>query len=238
MRIAVLDEDPTQLELIQQTLGAADHDCHGYKDTKALLRGLRRESFDLLVIDAKSPDYVALETMRWARVNLLDRLPVLYISERTSEADIVEALVCGADSLMSKPIRAGELRARVDALLRRSYQRSAAESEFVHGRYHFDLTLAVASVDGSAVTLKRREFDLALFMFRNIGRLLSRQHVLEAVWNGEVEVSSRSLDTHVCRLRTKLGLTPDNGFKLAAVYGVGYRLEAVTRPTEATSATV
>jgi DNA-binding response OmpR family regulator len=227
MRVAILDDDPTQFQLIQQALDTADHDCHGFPDAKALLRGLRLESFDLLVIDTKSPDRAALDMMRWARANLLDRVPVLYISERSSEADVVEALVCGADSLMSKPIRAAELKARVEALLRRSY-RHAAGDEVLHGRYHFDATHSVATVDGTAVALKRREFDLALFLFRNIGRLLSRQHVLEAVWNGEVEGASRSLDTHVCRLRNKLRLTPDSGLRLSSVYGVGYRLEVVT----------
>jgi DNA-binding response OmpR family regulator len=232
MRVAVLDDDPTQLELIQRTLDAADHDCHGFSDAKALLRGLRLESFDLLVIDTKSPDRAALDMMRWARANLLDRVPVLYISERTSEADVVEALVSGADLLMSKPIRPAELKARVEALLRRTY-RHAIGDEVTHGRYHFDVTRSVARIDGSAVTLKRREFDLALFLFRNIGRLLSRQHVLEAVWNGEVEGASRSLDTHVCRLRNKLRLTPESGLRLSSVYGVGYRLEAVTPPVRA-----
>jgi DNA-binding response OmpR family regulator len=229
MRVAVLDDGPIQLKLIQQTLDSADHDCHGFPDTKALLRSLRLETFDLLVIDWKGPDNAALEMMRWARANLLDRVPMLYISERSSEADIVEALASGADALMSKPIRAAELKARVEVMLRRMY-RHAGGDELTYGRYHFDATNGVVTVDGSAVTLKRREFDLALFMFRNVGRLISRHHVLEAVWNGEVEVSSRSLDTHVCRLRTKLGLTPENGLRLASVYGVGYRLEVVPIP--------
>jgi DNA-binding response OmpR family regulator len=67
-----------------------------------------------------------------------------------------------------------------------------------------------------------------VFLFRNIGRLLSRKHLLEAVWGIEAEVSSRSLDTHISRLRGKLGLTPDNGYRLSAIYSVGYRLEAVS----------
>jgi DNA-binding response OmpR family regulator len=226
MRVAVLDDDPTQLALIQQTLDAADHDCHGFPDTKALLRSLRLESFDLIVIDSKSPDGAALEMMRWTRANLLDHVPILYISDRQSEAEIVEALASGADALMTKPIRPAELKARVEVMLRRTYG-DAADDVLTHGRYHFDATGGVATIDGCTVTLKRREFDLAFFMFRNIGRLISRQHVLEAVWNGEVEVSSRSLDTHVCRLRTKLGLAPESGLKLTSVYGVGYRLEVV-----------
>ena len=72
-----------------------------------------------------------------------------------------------------------------------------------------------------------REYELALFMFRNAGRLLSRAHLREAVWGQGPDASSRSLDTHISRLRTKLDLRPRNGFLLSAIYGLGYRLEAI-----------
>ena len=94
-------------------------------------------------------------------------------------------------------------------------------------RYLFDPATAQIRVGEQNVVLKQKEFDLAVFLFKNIGRLLSRKHLLEAVWGIEAEVSSRSLDTHVSRLRMKLGLMPENGYRLAAIYSVGYRLEAV-----------
>jgi DNA-binding response OmpR family regulator len=208
------------------------HDCHGFTDSKSFLRALRRESFDLLVLDWQLPDVSGIEVLRWARENLAERVPVLFITNRSAEADVIEGLAAGADDFMIKPIRVGELMARVKALLRRAYhQQSPTELSF--GRYAFDVAGNQLLVEGEPVSLKQKEFDLALFLFQNMGRLLSRKHLLEAVWGIDGEVSSRSLDTHVSRIRTKLGLNPENGFRLAAIYSVGYRLESIGTPAGA-----
>lgn len=234
MRVAALDDDATQLELIQRTLASMGHDCHGFTDSRSYLRSLRRESFDLLVLDWQLPDISGLEVLRWARENLHERVPVLFITNRSAEADVIEGLAAGADDFMVKPIRVGELIARVKALLRRAYYQQTP-NELAFGRYKFDVAGAQILVDGAPVVLKQREFDLALFLFQNMGRLLSRKHLLEAVWGIEAEVSSRSLDTHVSRLRTKLGLHPEHGFRLAAIYSVGYRLESIATAANSAS---
>ena len=237
MRVAALDDDAIQLELTQQTLASMGHDCHGYTDSRSFLRALRRESFDLLVLDWQLPDITGLEVLRWARENLQERVPVLFVTNRSAEADVIEGLAAGADDFMVKPMRVGELMARVKALLRRAYhQQSPNELEF--GRYKFDVSGAQVFAEGRPITLKQKEFDLALFLFQNIGRLLSRKHLLEAVWGIEAEVSSRSLDTHVSRLRTKLGLHPEHGYRLAAIYSVGYRLENVSPSVAAAQAAI
>ena len=226
MRVAVLDDDQAQLDLAQQTLEGIGHDVHSFSDGKSLLRALRRETFDLLVLDWQLPDISGLDVMRWARENLEESVPILFVTNRSGESDVIEGLSAGADDFMVKPIRVGEMTARVGALLRRAYpQRS--NGEFVIDRYRFDPAAAQIHIGDETVVLKQREFDLAVFLFRNIGRLLSRKHLLEAVWGIEAQVTSRSLDTHISRLRGKLGLMPENGYRLSAVYSVGYRLEAV-----------
>ena len=224
MRVAVLEDDARHLELTRRTLASTGNDCHGFTDGRSLRRALRRESFDLLVLDWQLRG--GLEMLHWARTNLHERVPVLFITDRNSEADVIEGLAAGADDFMIKPLRAGELMARVKALLRRAYHQQLP-NELAFGRYRFDVAKVRIAVDGNPVTLKQKEFDLALFLFQNIGRLLSRKHLLEAIWGIEAEVASRSLDTHVSRLRAKLGLQPENGYRLAAIYSVGYRLEIV-----------
>ncbi|HKW85339.1 MAG TPA: response regulator transcription factor [Burkholderiaceae bacterium] len=226
MRVAVLDDDQAQLDLAQQTLEGMGHDVHCFGEGKSLLRALRRETFDLLILDWQLPDISGLEVMRWARQNLEERVPVLFVTNRSGEADVIEGLSAGADDYMIKPARAGELTARVNALLRRAYPQKGS-GEFVIDRYRFDPSRAHIHIGEQTVVLKQKEFDLAVFLFRNIGRLLSRKHLLEAVWSIEAEVSSRSLDTHVSRLRSKLGIVPENGYRLVAIYSVGYRLETV-----------
>jgi len=235
MRIAVLDDDTLQLEVIREAVSAMDHDCHTFTDGRGMLRSLRRESYDLLILDWQLPDISGLEVLRWVRENLEGQVPVLFVTNRQTETDVVEGLRAGADDFMVKPIRMNELAARINALLRRAYRRHGT-GDFVIDRFRFEAA-SVRIFDGEVlVALKQREFDLALFLFQNLGRLLSRKHLLEAVWGVDAELSSRSLDTHVSRLRSKLRLTPDRGYRLASIYSVGYRLETVATASSTTGA--
>ena len=229
MRVAALHDNSNQHQISHHAVAALGHDCQRFDSSVALLRALRRESFDLLLIDWSLPDFSGLEVLRWARVQLKARVPVLFITEARNEADVVEGLAAGADDFMVRPVRTDELGARINALLRRSYHRHP-EAGLVFGRYTLEPATRRALIGPVAVALKQREFDLALFLFQNLGRLLAREHLLQAVWGVAASAPSRSLDTHVSRVRTKLALTPDNGFRLAALYGVGYRLEAVNEP--------
>jgi DNA-binding response OmpR family regulator len=231
MRIAALDDDALQLDLIKQATQAMGHTCHTHLSGAELLKEMRRETFDLLIVDWHLPDTTGPEVVRWVRQNVGDRLPILFVTHRQEERDIVEGLGSGADDFMVKPVRIGELSARVNALLRRAYPANAAGvMEF--GRYRFLSETRSIEIDGVPVELKNREYDLALFLFQNMGRLLSREHLREIVWGQVADVMSRSLDTHISRLRTLLDLRPANGFMVSAVYGVGYRFEAVAvRPS-------
>lgn len=230
MRIAVLDNGAEQLKLINHTMAGLGHESHMYTEGKTLLQCLRRQTFDLLILNWSLPDIKGLDVVKAIRHELKSRLPILFVTDSRDEADMVEALNSGADDFMDKPVRAGELEARVTALLRRSYP-AKHESELVFGPYHFYPPSRVLKVQGKLVELKNREYELALFLFQNLGRLLSREHLHEAVWGLGVEALSRSLDTHVSRLRTKLDLRPANGFLLLAIYGLGYRLETIEANT-------
>lgn len=226
MRIAALDDESGQLDLIQSTMDGIGHECHGFSDGRSLLRELRQQSYDLLILDWTLPDVQGPAVVRAIREDLNSRLPILFVTNRREEADMVEGLRAGADDFMVKPIRVGELEARVRALLRRAYP-ALHEPELVFGPYHFYPHSRVLKVNGETAELKHREYELALFLFQNLGRLLSREHLREAVWGLGAENPSRSLDTHISRLRTKLDLRPCNGFLLSAIYGLGYRLEAI-----------
>lgn len=226
MRIAALDDESCVLELIQHTMTGIGHECHGFEDGRSLLREFRQQTYDLLILDWSLPDVQGPNVVKWIRQDLNSRLPILFVTNRREETDMVEGLSAGADDFMVKPIRVAELEARVKALLRRAYP-AQHQAELVFGPYHFMPQSRTLQVNGEVVELKHREYELALFLFQNLGRLLSREHLREAVWGLGAETPSRSLDTHVSRLRTKLDLRPANGFLLSAVYGLGYRLEAI-----------
>jgi DNA-binding response OmpR family regulator len=223
MRIAALDDEPCQLELIRSTMKSMGHRCHGFTEGKVLLRALRQQSYDLLILGWALPDVPGLQVVRWIREDLNSRLPILFVSNRCEERDIVEGLSAGADDFMAKPIRVGELQARVGALLRRAYPTHVVNLRF--GPYQFEPGTRTLRVKGQAIELSEREYDLAFFLFQNLGRLLSREHLRGVIWGETNEGASRTLDTHISRLRTKLELAPSNGYLLSAVYRLGYRLE-------------
>lgn len=228
MRIAVLDDDHSQTDLVCQVLKAAGHTCYPFQSGKEMLNQLRRESFDLLIIDWQVPDLSGPEVLQWAREKLNPNLPVLFMTSRSGEDDIVAGLAAGADDYMIKPIRRGELTARVQALLRRAYPNQTSAEQIQFGQYVFEPRTGRLSVNGQPIEVTQKEFDLALLFFRNLGRPLSRAYILEAVWSRDVDIPSRTMDTHVSRVRSKLQLRPENGFRLAPVYSYGYRLEQIT----------
>jgi len=224
MRIAAVDDEPLQLEFYARALSTCDHTFHGFESGEALRRHLRRESFDLLIVDWQLPDIDGPDLVAEIRAQHGSAMPILFVTLRDSEADIVTGLASGGDDFMVKPVRLGEFNARLNALLRRAWPAPTQEA-LDFGRYRFHVGTRTLQMDGQPIELGEREYDLALLLFTNMGRLLSRDHLREAVWGYSAGVISRSLDTHISRLRTLLDLQPASGLVITAIYGVGYRLE-------------
>ncbi|HJU99054.1 response regulator transcription factor [Duganella sp. LX20W] len=225
MRIAVLDNDRSQADLICQVLTSAGHACHSFQTSRELLNHVRKDSYDMLIMDWQVADLSGTEVMRRAREKLPDNAPVLFLTTTSGEDDIVAGLAAGADDYMIKPLRRSELVARVQALLRRAYPSQNGAEQLQFGQYTFETRPGRLLKDGIVLDVTHKEFYLALLFFRNIGRPLSRAYIHEAVWIRETDVPSRTMDTHVSRVRNKLQLKPENGYRLVPVYSYGYRLE-------------
>ena len=226
MRIALVEDDPAQTELIQGWLVESGHDCYHFETGTAFLRALKRESFDLTILDWGLPDTTGIDVLGRLRADGSDAMPVLFVTVRDREEDVVEALRQGADDYMSKPVSQGETLARIEAVARR--RRGTAAPQVIDvPPYRMDLEVGALTRDGESISLTRKEFELACFLFRNEGRLLSRGHILEQVWGTRADLNTRTVDTHVSRLRGKLALSPATGWRLRSVYQHGYRLERV-----------
>ena len=229
MRIGVLEDDADQAGWLRQVLEKDGHSVHLFSRGRPLLNKLGYESFDLLVIDWEIPDISGIEVLKKAREQLAARTPILFLTHRDSEHDIVQALEAGADDFLVKPAREREFLARVKSLGRRNAGPPTGEIRVPP--FCIDLAQGVILKDSVAVDLTRREYEVALFFFRNLGKVVSRAHILESVWGRGGEVTTRTIDTHVSRLRNVLGLSSASGVRLTPVYGYGYRLEAVGNAT-------
>ncbi len=225
MRIVVLDNERSQSELICQVLSSAGHICHAFQNGKDLLGQLRKDSYDMLIMEWQVADLSAADVVRRARDKLPAGAPVLFMTNSTGEDDIVAGLAAGADDYMIKPLRRGELVARTQAQLRRAYPTQNGAEQLQFGQYVFETRPGRLLMDGAVLDVTHKEFYLALLFFRNIGRPLSRAYIHEAVWIRDTALPSRTMDTHVSRVRNKLQLKPENGFRLVPVYSYGYRLE-------------
>jgi len=229
MRIAVLDDDPAQTDFVCETLSSVGHICHAFSEGRVLVKQLRRQTFDLLVLDWNVPDMSGEEVLLWVRHSLSERLPVLFMTSRAREADITSMLNTGADDYVVKPVSAGILVARIGSLLRRAYQINAVAAKEIFDDFEFDLGAKQVMVKGTAVSLTQKEFELGLLLFQHLSRPLSRTHILDVIWKQATDVPSRTMDTHISMLRSKLGLRPENGYRLTPIYGYGYRLERVDK---------
>ena len=225
LRIAILEDNTAQLELLQCWLGEAGHESYGFSTGSDFQDAIRRETFDLLVLDWNLPDTNGPDMLAWVRQQLDWDIPVLFTTSRNEEQDIVLALESGADDYMTKPIKRSETTARINALLRRALPEAAEDAVYNCPPFEFDSNNRQVTVDDQTIGLTNKEFQLALLLFHNSGRLLSRGYILENVWGVRSELSTRTVDTHVSRLRNKLGIRPERGWRLNAVYHHGYRLE-------------
>ena len=231
-RIALLEDSPDEARAFVDLLAAHDCDVLHQRSGSDFLDMLRHESFDLLVLDWNLPGMTGLDVLRELRSgDEWTDVPVLMLTARTSELETVQALEGGANDYLAKPWRPYELVARIRVLTRRSHAQAQHGVE-VHLGFEFDTARQTVRGHGRDLTLPCKEFNVALLLFRQAGRPLSRAHLQQAVWHGQ-STSGRTVDTHISRLRAKLGLTRENGFRLQSIHGIGYRLEHLDALDEA-----
>jgi DNA-binding response OmpR family regulator len=227
-QVLVVDDEHDIAGLIKHSLekaGDIDVDIVGTGDEA--LKAVTDRTPDLIVLDLNLPVLSGLEVCRILRARASTaRVPIIMLTARTSESDRVTGLDVGADDYITKPFSLRELAARVRAVLRRGHAAtgngSAAIEAFVYRGKHLlaDFDAVAVSVDGEAVRLTRREFELLRYLVENKNRVLSRDRLLERVWGYDRLVETRSVDVHVGRLRGKLGTA---GRQIETVVGLGYR---------------
>lgn len=225
MRVALLEDDKHQADVMQVWLQAVGHECQTFQTGEAFKKGIVQSRYDIVILDWVLPDTDGIQVLQWVRTELDWPIPVIFVTQLDGEEHIVMALEKGADDYMSKPVKPLEMLARITALGRRAYPHAEHTETLEFGPYRLNTHSRTVDWAGDKIDLTHKEFDLSLFLFRNLGRLLSRGQILESVWGTTAELNTRTVDTHISRIRNKLGLVPEHGWKLSAVYQHGYRLE-------------
>ncbi|MFN8155979.1 MAG: response regulator transcription factor [Candidatus Nanopelagicales bacterium] len=218
-RVLVAEDDPGISEPLVRALGREGYDVTHVTDGPSALTAALSGRADLLVLDLGLPGMDGLEVCRTLRGHG-STLPVLVLTARTDEPDLVVGLDAGADDYVGKPFRVSELMARVRAQLRRA---SGPEHELLHaGGITVDTSSRRVDVDGSEVALTPKEYDLLVALMRRAGVVIPRDELMRDVWQTEWFGATKTLDMHISTLRRKLG---DSGSCIATVRGVGFRLE-------------
>lgn len=236
MYIAYLEDDADQAAVVKEWLTTPGHKCDVYDDGRKFIQGIKRHTYDLLVLDWLVPELSGIEVLQWVRENIEWQIPVIFTTQMDREEDVVQVLSLGADDYMAKPVKRRELLARIDTIRRRSLNNGTTHSTMEFDPYSIDCEHRILECNGEEISLTHIEFDLTVFMFRNYGRILSRSYILENVWGINADLNTRTVDTHVSRIRKKLRISPAKGWRLSPVYQHGYRLERLRQSAHDDSA--
>jgi two-component system response regulator MprA len=225
-RVLVVDDDPELREFLTSELGVEGYSCEEAGSGQEALLQLRREQFDLVLLDWGLPDFSGVEVCERLRTSNITT-PVLMLTAHDDVTERVMALDAGADDYLTKPFSINELLARVRAQLRRAQLSQGESSEFILGDLSLDLMRREVRRSGALINLSQREFELLAFLIRQPEKVHPRQEILEAVWGSPFIGDPNLLDVYVGYLRRKLE-KPGLPRLIHNVRGVGFSLRLET----------
>ena len=224
-KILIVDDEARIRELIREHLQYAGFQCEEATDGSAALAQLGAGGIDLVILDVMMPFVDGMTCLREMRARHIDT-PVIMLTARGEEYDKLAGLEGGADDYVVKPFSPRELVARVKAVLARTMPRPAEDTgRYTFGQLEIDTASHSVKVAGQEVSLTPKEFDLLVFLAGNKGLALSREKILQKVWNYDYFGEDRTVDTHIKMLRSHLGACRDY---IVTVWGVGYKFDPGT----------
>jgi two-component system response regulator RegX3 len=217
MNIYILEDDEDQSELYAFWLD--EYDCTVFNKARDMIKQIPFQIPHILLIDWNLPVVDGLDVLHWLKGSRYDDIPVIFLTSRNTEGDIVTALTDGADDYIIKPTSEVILKARIKAVTRRLLVKSTHQiNQASTNPYDFHHQSNTVSYKNINIALTNKEYELALYFFKNEGLLISRDQLLESIWVKSSEISTRTVDTHISRLRKKLLLNGTHGWKLVSIY--------------------
>ena len=222
-RILIVEDEADVAELVAYHLRAKGYSVEAVTDPNRSIGAIRNFLPDLVILDVMMPDLNGIQICRLLRADpKFKALPVIFLTAKAEEGDRIQGLETGADDYICKPFSTKELLLRIQSVLRRVSEPAAAGAKQLQaGQIVIDVDRHQATVAGQPIELTATEFKLLRLLMERRGRVQTREHLLLNVWNYETEIETRTVDTHVRRLREKLGAEAD---WIETIRGVGYRL--------------
>lgn len=220
LKILVVDDESRMRKLIKDFLVKSGYDVLEAEDgEKAVDMFLSNKDIALLILDVMMPKMDGWEVCREIRKN--SRVPIIMLTAKSAESDELKGFELGVDEYISKPFSPKILVARVEAVLRRS--NAAASEEIIHaGCIEINKSAHQVTIEGKVIELSYKEFELLTYFAENKGIALSREKILNNVWNYDYFGDARTIDTHVKKLRSKMG---EKGECIKTIWGMGYKFE-------------
>lgn len=218
-KILVADDESRIRKLVNDFLSREGYEIIEVNDGKEALDVFYEKNPDLVILDVMMPKFTGLEVCKEIRES--SNVPIIILTAKDTESDELSGFSSGADEYISKPFSPKILVARVNALLRRSNTFNA-EDVLDAGKIHVDINAHLVTVDGTEIVLSVKEFELLCYFINNQGIALSREKILDNVWDYDYFGDARTVDTHVKKLRAKL---KDYGKYIQTIWGMGYKFE-------------
>jgi two-component system response regulator RegX3 len=224
-RILIVEDEPSLSDPLAFLLQREGYETEIAGDGRAALTAFDRAGADLVLLDLMLPGLPGTEVCRELRNR--SSVPIIMLTAKDSEVDIVVGLELGADDYMTKPYSSRELLARIRAVLRRRIDLEVDDGGVVEvGAVRMDVERHSVAVDGREVSMPLKEFELLELLLRNAGRVLTRGQLIDRVWGSDYFGDTKTLDVHIKRIRSKIEESPSEPTRLVTVRGLGYRFEA------------
>ena len=223
-RILIVEDEASLSEPLAYLLEREGYETTIAEDGLTAVSEFEKNSADLILLDLMLPGLPGTEVCR--QIRAVSNVPIIMLTAKDGEVDIVVGLELGADDCMTKPYSTRELLARIRAVLRRRIETVDTEAMLSAGDVRMDVERHTVSVSGTDVALPLKEFELLEYLLRNAGRVLTRGQLIDRVWGADYFGDTKTLDVHIKRIRSRIEKEPSQPTMLVTVRGLGYRFEA------------
>ena len=223
-RILSVEDEASLSEPLAYLLEREGYETTIAEDGLTAVSEFEKNSADLILLDLMLPGLPGTEVCR--QIRAVSNVPIIMLTAKDGEVDIVVGLELGADDYMTKPYSTRELLARIRAVLRRRIETVDTEAMLSAGDVRMDVERHTVSVSGTDVALPLKEFELLEYLLRNAGRVLTRGQLIDRVWGADYFGDTKTRDVHIKRIRSRIEKEPSQPTMLVTVRGLGYRFEA------------